>query len=336
MTKPNNRVRKGPFNRDEIAYLVTNREKQTSAEMARALRRTPEKVAEHLRSLGLVPLEEALLQGEQDRAEALAEQPPAPLPEGADPREFPARPVARRINAPPPEGADAMATRAALRASEKWRRLKQEFAADELDYFEEEYVKLRKQFRDDVMPSEETQIFDAIKYDILKSRNLVERKKAREEIARLELQMYNYSARFPTPGAMTTLEREFLRKLREELNEARAIEQSRTQEFVRLQERQDALMRALKSTRDQRIKDVETSRDTLLGLFRRLQNEEFRSAEGREAGLMRAAAEKAYRELGALRQYEDQAWDRPILSADTVDIRGEADAQFEDKECEAP
>ncbi len=213
---------------------------------------------------------------------------------------------------------ERVAIRAELKASEKWKRLRQELGDDEVSYFEEEYVKLMAQFRQDVLASEETQIFDVIRFDVLKSRNMIERRRAREAISRLQRQQEALLKTVPDASKLKADDRDRLLQLDTDIRDAQAAESSRTTEYVKLQERQDALMKSLKSTRDQRVKEVSSGAQTVLGLLKQLQNDEFRKREGRQAELVRMASDKEYARLGAVHTYEDGAADRPILSPDTV------------------
>ncbi len=115
-------------------------------------------------------------------------------------------------------------------------------------------------------------------------------------------------------------ERAFSLALDAQLVSARAAEQSKTQDYVKLQERYDQLMKSLKATRDQRVKDAESGKETFLGLIKMLQQRDIQEKEGRQMGLMQLAAAKEYNNLGQLHKYEDGNIDRPILSADTVDL----------------
>jgi hypothetical protein len=57
-----------------------------------------------------------------------------------------------------------------------------------------------------------------------------------------------------------------------------------------------------------------------LGLIKKLQQREVQEHEGRQMELMRMATDKEYDRLGSLHEYEDGAWDRPILSPETVEM----------------
>jgi hypothetical protein len=214
---------------------------------------------------------------------------------------------------------EKVALRQSLRDSEMWRRLKDEFVPAELKFFEEQYLQLMSQFREDVLPTEQGQVFDAIKFDILKSRNLMARKKALRDIERLESLQANLLAQH-NDDVMELDEagRAQLLNIESQLRSARDSEREATDEFSKLQQRYDSIIRDLKATRSQRIKDVESGRETFLGLIKMLQQRDVAESEGRQFSLVRLAAEKEYRRLGEVHTYEDSSADRPILSPDTV------------------
>jgi hypothetical protein len=238
----------------------------------------------------------------------------------------------RPVKAKPSEAEETtrIVIRQELRSSEAWKNLKGEFDTDELRYFEEGYVKLMSQFKGDVLPSEETQIFQAIKFEILMSRNLKERRKAREDIGRLERMQDDFLAQFEgDPSGMTDAQKAFALDLETQLNSARQAEQSRTTEYVKLQERHEALMKSLKAVRDQRIKQIENSKVSFLGVVKMLMEKDVQHREGRQMELMKRAGRQALTDLGRPVRYDDGNEDSPILSSDTVDLGPEEETDVE-------
>jgi hypothetical protein len=215
------------------------------------------------------------------------------------------------------------AIRKELRQSELWKRLRQELSQEELGFFDEEYVKMMSQFKGDVLPTEESQIFDAIKLEILKSRNLVERRKSREDIRRLEEQRDVFLRGFSSLADMTGADRDRALSYETSIQAAKAADQSRTAEYDKLQQRKDAIMKTMKATRDQRFKEVESAKESILGLFKKLQLREEQAKESRAAVLMDMATKREYERLSAAHVYEDGKEDRPVLNAETVQLQGE-------------
>lgn len=237
-------------------------------------------------------------------------------------------------NEPPPTNpnhvshAERVTIRQELLSSERWKRLKMELTRDEISYFEEEFIKWMSQFKNNVLPSEEAQVFDIIKLDLLKSRNMIERKRAREQISALEAQQEKLvKSTGSEVAAWDDATRETMNIIENQLQVLRGAEQSKTTEFTKLQERCDKLMENLKATRGQRIKEIESNTDTFIGLLKQLQQKDIADREGRMTGLTKLAADKEYNRLGQLHEFEDGNVDRPILSADTVDLEESEDGE---------
>lgn len=224
----------------------------------------------------------------------------------------------------PEDDVEKITIREELKGSEQWMILKKEFSGDELRYFEAGYTRLISQYRSDVLPAEETQIFQAIKFEILMSRNLQARSKALDDIARLEKMQENFLAPLMgDPALMSNQDKALALTMEQQIATSRVAEQSRTTEYVKLQERHEALMKSLKSTRDQRIKDITSSKTSFPDLLKTLAERDVQKREGRRMELMKKAAERSFLDLGKEVQYEDGVFDRPILTSETVDLEDE-------------
>lgn len=285
---PSSKGKTGRMSTDDHAFIRENAGKLSSEEIARQLGRRKEAVERVLRDLAR--------KGVRRVAPSLAA-----LDDEVGAKE------------------EVRAIKAELKDTEAWRRIRQEFTDDEIRFFEAQYTALMTQFKNNVLASEVIQIFDLCKFEVLKSRNLSLRKQLRQEIDDLE------EERASAQGGVGYSElepeaRKTVNAIRNQIAEARRNEREYTTEFSLLQQRSEALMKSLKSTRDQRIKEFESDTDTILGLIKKLQNSEFQAVEARRMELMRMAAEKEMLRLGQPHEYEDGSWDRPILSADTVNM----------------
>jgi hypothetical protein len=284
--------KRGRLGKDEKAYIAINAPKKSAVEIAQVLDRTVETVTEFIR---------------------LNVKLPATTPVEV-------------------EDAEKVTIRQELRNSEAWKNLKMEFLTEELKYFEEGYVKLMAQFRGDVWASEETQIFQAIKFEILMSRNLQERKRALQDIARLQKMQESFLDQFGgDPNAMTDDQKAFAMQLESQLSISRGAEQSKTTEYVKLQEKHADLMKGLKAVREQRVKDIEKSKVYYLDIVKELMERDVQDREARQRELLRLSGEMEHRKLGRPVKYEDGNEDSPILSCDTVDLGPEETSDEEEK-----
>lgn len=217
----------------------------------------------------------------------------------------------------PQEKVDAVAITNELRSSPEWIALKDEFLENELEYFAHRFGKLKAQFKDDVIASEESQIFQMIKFEILMQRNLKANKRGMYEIRRVEKQLASLYVQFSdkpmdqqTQSNVLTMENQVLGM--------RSGAGARNAEYVKLQEKYSAIMKELKATRDQRISRIENIKESFTDLIKGLQDDDLRQREDRQMQLAKMSMDKEYQRLGDYHTYADGNVDQPILSADTV------------------
>jgi hypothetical protein len=208
--------------------------------------------------------------------------------------------------------------KAKLRYMPEWLRMKDEFTQEELKFIEHRFGKLCAQFKNDITPSEETQIFLLIKFEVLMSRNLQEKKRGVTDTERIEKSIADIHRANPDISQADKNTLSLLENFEQQLVAIQAAQSSKTKEYVTLEEKHQTLSRDLKMTRDQRISQISESKQTFIDIIKMLQKEDIREKEGRAADLMRLAGEKEYKRLGELHKYSDGSIDRPILSADTV------------------
>jgi hypothetical protein len=217
--------------------------------------------------------------------------------------------------------AEKVTIRQELRNSEAWKALTEEFFKEELKFFEETYVRLMGQMgREGVLASEETQVFHAVKYEVLMSRNLRQRKVALSDISRLEDIQRDFMSKFTSVSDMRDRDREYALNLESQVNAARSSEKALTTEYAKLQERHADLFKLLKTTRDQRVKQIETEgKNGFLYVIKELARRDEQERTGRQIELVKMAGQREYERLGQLTAYDDGSADNPILSADTVE-----------------
>lgn len=209
-----------------------------------------------------------------------------------------------------------------LRATEAWKMLQQEFTRDELVFFDEKYVDMMMQLGD-ATATERTQVTQAIKFELLMSRNLVARNRALEEISQLEEMMRQHIKDHGGIFSLTEKARSELLGMENQLNLLRSSEQSKTAEYTKLQERCDKLMESLKATRDKRLDRIQSDKTDFLSVLRELQERDVQDREGRQMELMKLAGQRAKENLGRPIKYDDGNMDNPILCCDTVDLEPE-------------
>lgn len=196
-----------------------------------------------------------------------------------------------------------------------WSEIKKQFddESGELEYFENVWVNLIKQFREDVLPAEELQIKQFITIDILINRSMKERKRHISETEKLQRLV---DKEYEKPEDQRDVPK--LANLETQLTFARNSIASYTNEYTKLLAEQQKISKDLKATREQRIKRIEDGKSSWVGLIRMLEDEEIREKEGREMVILNMATEKAKQKLSEYHQYQDGKVDIPLLTPEVV------------------
>lgn len=197
-----------------------------------------------------------------------------------------------------------------------WNEIVRQFdeTTGELEYFENTWIGLIKQFREDVLPAEEMQIKQFITIDILINRSMKERKRHIQETERLQREVeqeYRLSEDARDIAKLANLETQ--------LSFARNSIANYTNEYTKLLNEQQKISKDLKATREQRIKRIEDGKSSWIGLIRMLEDEEIREKEGREMEIMAMAVNNSKVKLRELYQYADENIDNPLLNCDTME-----------------
>jgi len=202
-----------------------------------------------------------------------------------------------------------------LHAKTFWQEIERQFSEEtgELDYFENTWIGLVKQFREDVLPAEELQIKQYITIDILINRSMKERKRHIHETERLQREVDSI---YSQPEDVRDAAR--LANLETQLSFARNSIASYTNEFTKLLSEQQKIGKDLKATREQRIKRIEDGKSSWVGLIRMLDDELIREKEGKEMTILAMATERAKQKLYENHEYEDGLVDQPFLTPDSV------------------
>jgi hypothetical protein len=197
-----------------------------------------------------------------------------------------------------------------------WNEVVRQFDVEtgELQYFEDTWVGLIKQFREDVLPAEELQIKQFITIDILINRSMKERKRHISETEKLQKLV---DKEYEKPEDQRDIPR--LANLETQLSFARNSISSYTNEYTKLLAEQQKISKDLKATREQRIKRIEDGKSSWVGLIRMLEDEAIREKEGREMEIIALATEKSKKTLYSFHEYADHKVDSPILNCDSVE-----------------
>jgi hypothetical protein len=225
----------------------------------------------------------------------------------------------QRLFIPSEEKNDNEYLRQKLHSKTFWTEIERQFdeTTGELLYFEDTWIGLIKQFREDVLPAEELQIKQFITIDILINRSMKERKR---HIAETEKLQKLVDQEYEKPEAERDIPK--LANLETQLNFSRNSIASYTNEYTKLLNEQQKISKDLKATREQRIKRIEDGKSSWVGLIRMLEDEEIREKEGREMEILAIAKDKAKNKLYEFHQFADGKVDTPILNSDSASQNG--------------
>lgn len=201
-----------------------------------------------------------------------------------------------------------------------WTEITRQFDYEtgELQYFEDTWIGLIKQFREDVLPAEELQIKQFITIDILINRSMKERKRHIAETEKLQKQV---DQEYAKPESDRDIPK--LANLETNLSFARNSIANYTNEYTKLLNEQQKISKDLKATREQRIKRIEDGKSSWTGLIRMLEDEAIREKEGREMEILSLATERYKTQLEAYHQYEDKKVDKPFLTPESILLEDE-------------
>lgn len=201
-----------------------------------------------------------------------------------------------------------------------WQEIERQFDHEtgELEYFENTWVGLIKQFREDVLPAEELQIKQFITIDILINRSMKERKRHIAETEKLQKLVDKEYEKQEEDRDIPKLS-----NLETQLSFARNSIASYTNEYTKLLSEQQKISKDLKATREQRIKRIEDGKSSWTGLIRMLEDEEIREKEGRQMELLSMSTDKRKEQLTEYHQYQDGSVDMPILTPEAVSAKKE-------------
>lgn len=205
-----------------------------------------------------------------------------------------------------------------LRDTVEWRELKKQFTKEQLNYFSDRWTTWMEQFKGDMLPSEETQVFMLLKTEMLVNKNLEDKQKIETDILKLQTIKDSIYARYNETDKMDDDDTKKVISINEQLTAMQAGQQARTTEYLKLMEMCNDHMKQLKATRDQRLKRVTDSKIFWVDTVKELMEEEPRRKAGQQAELMAMAAEKERDRLTNLHQYIDGNLDRPFLNSESI------------------
>lgn len=195
-----------------------------------------------------------------------------------------------------------------------WKELESQFTLDELELFKYHWTRIIAQFKDDVFPTEELQVVDVIKLEILMNRCLKSNKDNISEMSVIEKLIRDERA-----VDKDQRDQDYIMNMERQMAALRASQESLNRDYRELQSKKAAILREMKGTREQRIKRLEDSKQSFTSWIASLmQDPEKLKKYGIEMEKMRLAMEKEKERLSSFHKYEDGGVDQPFLTPDTA------------------
>ena len=186
-----------------------------------------------------------------------------------------------------------------------WRELQAQFSESELEILLYHWKEIVSQFRKDILATEELQIIDVVKLEVLMNRALREQQYSMNKIAEFD-EMIEFEKR----KAAEDQDREFIFGLERQIATLRAAKESLSREYKDLQTKKSAMYRDLKATREQRIAKLEDNKETFSGLVQKLvRDPDFVEEQNLYMEKMRLAVMKEQERLSDYHEYEDGSVD---------------------------
>ena len=196
-----------------------------------------------------------------------------------------------------------------------WLELQQQFTEDELKLFQYHWARIISQFKDDVIPTEELQVVDLIKLELLMNRALKHNKENLEQVTALEALIAEERQRDPDQ-----VDRDVLFNMERQVASLKASTESLNKDYRELQTKKNSMLKEMKATREQRVKRLEDSKQNFVSWLAYLvSNPDVANKYGEEMEKMRMAMNKERERLAKFHKYTDEMVDQPFLTPDTVE-----------------
>lgn len=207
-----------------------------------------------------------------------------------------------------------------LKSRPYYKDLKQQFTPEELELFAYHWKQIVAQFSMDVLPTEELQIIDCVKLQVLSDRALREQRECVLKIAELEKEaIREKKILHETDDPMEKVEqRDRVYEIEKTIANMRLAKESLSKDFKELQDKKGKVFKDIKGTRDQRIDRIEGNKETFPSLVGKIiRDPNFRENLSLEMEKMRLAMEAEKERLSDYFQFGSET-DQCFLNAETV------------------
>ena len=202
---------------------------------------------------------------------------------------------------------------ATLRGRYYFKELSKQMTEHEITFFEHNWVDFFRQFNEDVTHTEEMQILEVIRTEVLINRSMEDRQEIMENIETLNGLIDQEMSLEPEQRDTNALA-----MFQTQLGAMIGSKSSYINEHEKLLTKKERYLKDLKGTREQRKRVADDAKTNFSMWMRELDNLEAKEAEGFDMEVQAIAAQKARQRLSEFHEYEDGEVDQPLLNADTI------------------
>ena len=196
-----------------------------------------------------------------------------------------------------------------------WPIIETQFTEPELKMFQYYWNNIQSQFDYDILPTEELQIIDLVKAEIMMERSLNEIKECKDALTRtkVELELIDDDSNDEEE------KKKRVQDLEKQAFGYRTASATLKKEYGEMQKTKNSLFKDLKATRADRIKRIDSRKESFISWIEDLMENPVRRKElGLKMEKYRLATEEEYKRLSQNHKYENGQVDQPILNKDTV------------------
>jgi hypothetical protein len=193
-----------------------------------------------------------------------------------------------------------------------WHELIKQFDEEELKLFEYHWEKVISQFQQDILHTEELQVLDMIKMEILANRSLSNQSQIKQQIDTLRQEIM-------TLKLSKDKDYDKIESREAQIAALYSTYETLGKDYSNLLKEKSNIFKALKVTREQRYKQIENSKESLIDWIKNIiENKEKRHEAGVHMEKMRLATKEEYIRLSEYHTYADGTVEKPILNSETV------------------
>ena len=200
-----------------------------------------------------------------------------------------------------------------LRDRYYYKELSKQMNDAEIIFFEHNWIDFFKQFNEDVTHTEEMQILEVIRTEVLINRSMEDRQEIMVNIDTLNKLI---DEEMDKPKDMQ--DTQALAMFQTQLGAMIGSKSSYINEHEKLLTKKERYLKDLKGTREQRKRVADDAKTNFSMWMRELDSIENREKEGFDMAVQAVAAGKARERLSDFHEYEDGEVDQPLLNSDSV------------------